>query len=80
MPVLIVPHGYDSEYYAFLEMTAHANGDGFIIDRRRLERRTTMDTRQDNRRSADRRGPPPVSWDRDGLIVIRDDAPRRNPA
>jgi hypothetical protein len=70
MSAMIVPRGCHSDYYAFLSMTAAANGDQLVIDRRLAERRHRLKTRVDNRRCSERRGPPPATWERDGLIMI----------
>jgi hypothetical protein len=70
MSVIIVPRGCHSDYYAYLAMTADANGDTLIVDRRVAERRSTTRFPVDRQRPSDRRGPPPVTWTRGGLIVI----------
>ena len=75
MSVLIVPRGLDDEYYKFLTMTVRANGDQLVIDRRTSERRRSATSIADNRRSGDRRGPLPVTWERDGLILLPDASP-----
>ena len=57
MSAMIVPRGCHNDYYAFLSMTAGANGDQLIIDRRTAVRRHMLKTRADNRRCSERRGP-----------------------
>lgn len=75
MTVLIVPRGFAAAYYEFLGMTTRANGDQLVVDRRAAERRQMTGARPDDRRASDRRGPPPVTWERDGLIVLPHDSP-----
>jgi hypothetical protein len=71
MAALIVPRGETAEFYEFLTITAKANGDELIIDRRRRHRRRHRNQAVGHRQSAeDRRGPIPARWDRDDLIVI----------
>jgi hypothetical protein len=71
MAALIVPRGETVEFYEFLRITAHANGDELIIDRRETQRRrhssATVGTRQ---AAEDRRGPIPARWERDEIIVV----------
>jgi hypothetical protein len=71
MAALIVPRGETAEFYQFLRITAQANGDELIIDRRETQRRrqtgVTVGTRQ---AAEDRRGPIPARWERDELIVV----------
>jgi hypothetical protein len=73
--VLIVPRGSAEAYYEFLGITTGANGDQLVVDRRVAERRQMTEDRPDDRRASDRRGPPPVTWERDGLIVLPRDSP-----
>ena len=71
MAALIVPRGETAEFYEFLSITARANGDELIIDRRRRHRRRHKDQAVGQRQSAeDRRGPIPERWGRDEVIVI----------
>jgi hypothetical protein len=74
MSVLIVPRGLPADYYEFLALTARTNGDLLIVDRRTSQRRRALDARADDRRTADRRGPAPITWTRDGLIVLPNEA------
>jgi hypothetical protein len=71
-----VPRGFHAAYYEFLALTARANGDQLVVDQRASERRRLTHTKSDDRRSSDRRGPPPVTWARDGLILLSDDSAR----
>jgi hypothetical protein len=77
--VLIVPRGQHADYYKFLGVTARINGDVLVVDRRGIERRQA-ERRQmprptpESRRLTDRRGPEPATWQRYGLIVVRDEA------
>jgi hypothetical protein len=51
-------------------MTADANGDELVIDRRSRERRQVFGREgSEERRSTDRRRPTPSTWTRDGVIV-----------
>ena len=77
MAVLIVPRGLDSTYYRFLKLTAEANGDIVIVDRRVGERRQGAPPTPDDRRRTDRRGPAPSTWVRDGVIVVSKDVPEQ---
>jgi hypothetical protein len=74
MSILIVPRGLNALYYEFLSLTAFANRDQLVIDRRRSERRRSDLDRSDDRRSTDRRNPLPPTWSRDGVIVLVDDS------
>lgn len=72
MATLIVPRGLSEEYYEFLAITAGANREQILIDRRRGSRRGKHDVSMDERRAGDdRRGPVPEMWTRDSLIVLR---------
>ena len=77
MPILIVPRGFRAEYYEFLAVTTRANGDELVVDRRTSERRRNVNSRTGDRRGSDRRGPPPVSWVRDGVIVLAGESGRK---
>jgi hypothetical protein len=71
MSVLIVPRGETAEFYEFLSLTARTNGDEMIVDRRRRKRRRHQNTAIGKRQAEeDRRGPVPVRWQRDDLIVL----------
>ena len=71
MAALIVPRGETAEFYKFLSITAKANGDELIIDRRRRQGRRHKNQAVGNSQSAeDRRGPIPEQWDRDEVVVI----------
>jgi hypothetical protein len=71
MAALIVPRGETAEFYEFLGITARANGDELIVDRRRRQRRRHKNQAVGKRQSPeDRRGPIPEQWDRDDLIVV----------
>jgi len=76
--VLIVPRGFHAEYYTFLALTTRANGDQLVVDRRASERRRLTHTKADDRRRSDRRGPPPVTWARDGLIMLSGDSAQKS--
>jgi hypothetical protein len=71
MAALIVPRGETDEFYEFLRITAKANGEQLIIDRRHNQRRRhsghVIGTRQARE---DRRGPIPEQWQRDEVILI----------
>ncbi len=71
MAVIIVPRGMDAHYYKFLKLTAEANGDVVVVDRREGERRQAPGVPAENRRHTDRRAPPPAMWERDGVIVLQ---------
>lgn len=71
MAALIVPRGETAEFYEFLGITARANGDELIVDRRRTERRRHKNTAVGKRQAGDdRRGPIPERWERDDMIVV----------
>lgn len=71
MAALIVPRGETAEFYKFLGITAKANGDDLIVDRRRRQRRRHRNQAVGKRQSLeDRRGPIPEQWDRDEVMVI----------
>ena len=69
MQAMIVPQGMDPSYYTFLRITADANGQQLLVDRRLRERRAAHQTGIDRRRS-DRRGPLPRTWTEDGFLLI----------
>jgi len=71
MAALIVPRGETVEFYEFLRITAHTNGDELIIDRREGQRRQQTSATVGTRQAAeDRRGPIPARWERDEFIVL----------
>ena len=71
MPMLIVPRGETAEFYEFLSISARANGDQMVIDRRRRARRRPYSEGVGKRVAPeDRRGPVPERWERDDLIVL----------
>jgi len=71
MAALIVPRGETAEFYQFLRITAQANGDELIIDRREAQRRRHSSSHVGTRQaSEDRRGPIPARWERDEIIVV----------
>ena len=75
MAKLIVRRGMRPEYYGFLTMTAVANGDEVIVDRRR---RTASDPAEVvDPGLADRRGPRSERWIDDDVIVV--DGPQAAP-
>ena len=66
---LIVPRGMDRGYYTFLRITAEANGEELLVDRRLRERRTTPQIGVE-RRASDRRGLLPRTWTENGFLLI----------
>jgi hypothetical protein len=72
MTTLIVARGETTEFYKFLAVTAKANRETIIIDRRRTNTRRLdqYGAVRDRRRSTDRRRPQPSSWERDRVIVV----------
>ena len=71
MAVLIVPRGETAEFYEFLNLSARANGDEMVIDRRHRKRRRAGSEGVGKRLAPDdRRGPVPQRWERDDLIVL----------
>jgi uncharacterized glyoxalase superfamily metalloenzyme YdcJ len=69
MKAMIVPRGMDPSYYTFLRITAEANGQQLLVDRRLRERREAQQTGVE-RRVSDRRGPLPQTWTEDGFLLI----------
>ena len=74
---IVVPRDMAPAYYFFMRATAKTDGMALIVDRRLdarglRERRSRVETGSD-RRVRDRRGPPPVSWTRDGFLRVRDE-------
>jgi hypothetical protein len=70
MGAMIVRRGLDPSYYFFTEITVKANGMTLIVDRRHRERRLEGWHARIERRTDDRRTEPPVSWTREGVMVI----------
>ena len=71
MNMMIVPRGFDPSYYFFTEITANANHMALIVDRRVHARRLGVQKVEiDERANDDRRANPPISWTRDGFIVV----------
>jgi uncharacterized glyoxalase superfamily metalloenzyme YdcJ len=66
---MIVPRGMDPGYYTFLRITAKANGEELLVDRRLRERRAAQQNGPE-RRAADRRGSLPRTWTEDGFLLI----------
>jgi hypothetical protein len=73
MAKLIVRRGMRPEYYGFLSMTAGANGDEVIVDRRRKNGTGSLETLVQ-----ERRGPRSEKWIDDDVIVV--DGSRRTEA
>jgi len=69
MTKLIVRRGLDPEYYGFMTVTAAANGDELIVDRRRVANRPPRDSRPESE-TADRRGPASEKWIDEDVIVV----------
>ena len=76
MDAIIVRRGMRPEYYNFMEITSRVNGVELVLDRRLVERRRTPGVVAPERRAIERRGPPPPSWIRDGVILLRGRAAR----
>ena len=70
MAKLIVRRGMQPEYYGFLSVTAGANGDELIVDRRRVAKSRTQDNPQ-GPEIADRRGPASEKWIDEDVIVVQ---------
>ena len=70
MNAMIVPRGMDPGYYTFLRITAEANREELLVDRRLRERRTEQRTGIE-RRAGDRRGPVPRTWTEGGVLLIQ---------
>jgi hypothetical protein len=75
MAKLIVRRGMRPEYYGFLTMTAVANGDEVIVDRRRQTASDPADALHPG--FPDRRGPRSEKWIDDDVIVV--DGPGASP-
>jgi hypothetical protein len=70
MNALIVQRGLNPLYYLFTEITVKANDMTLIIDRRVRERRLGIQQAEAERRANDRRAGPPVTWTRDGFMLV----------
>ena len=70
MTMLIVRRGLSHSYMAFLRVFARHRGLEVTIDRRTGERRSREVTALPERRQAERRGPPPRTWDQADFIAI----------
>jgi hypothetical protein len=68
MAKLIVRRGMRPEYYGFLSMTAGANGDEVIVDRRRQNGAYPAKIRESG--LEDRRGPCSEKWIDGDVIVV----------
>ena len=68
MAKLIVRRGMRPEYYGFLTMTAVANGDEVIVDRRRQNGADSTEAAPEP--FPDRRGPRSERWIDDDVIVV----------
>jgi len=70
MAKLIVRRGMRSEYYGFLSVTAVANGDELIVDRRR-GMRASSDEGAAEAETPDRRSPAPRKWIEEDVLVVK---------
>ena len=70
MSKLIVRRGMRPEYYGFLSLTAVANGDEVIVDRRRSTNSRSQDG-PGEQESHERRSPVSGKWIDEDVIVIR---------
>jgi hypothetical protein len=68
MAKLIVRRGMRPEYYGFLSMTAIANGDEVIVDRRRRAEESAPESLEPS--FPNRRGPRSEKWIDDDVIVV----------
>ncbi len=68
MAKLIVRRGMRPEYYGFLSVTAVANGDEVIVDRRRRSAENAAE--RGDPEFIDRRGPRSERWIDDDVIVV----------
>jgi hypothetical protein len=70
--MIIVPRGETKEFYEFMAVTAHANGDSLVVDRRVQEnRRADSYGAAPEKRRVERRHPAPSSWTHDDVIVVK---------
>ena len=70
MAKLIVRRGMHPEYYGFLNVTAVANGDEVIVDRRRVANYPPLRSAPEAE-TADRRGPASEKWIDEDVIVVQ---------
>ena len=70
MTMLIVRRGLSHSYMAFLRVYARNRGLVVTLDRRTEERRSRRVDALPDRRQAERRGPPPNTWDRADFVAI----------
>jgi hypothetical protein len=70
MAKLIVRRGMRPQYYGFLSVTAVANGDELIVDRRRA-RAALAEEGAPNPEIEDRRGPASEKWIDEDVIVVQ---------
>jgi hypothetical protein len=73
MAKLIIRRGMGPQYYGFLSVTAAANGDELIVDRRRVAFYRSR-TGPPVPKSVDRRGPASEKWVDGDVIVVRDES------
>jgi hypothetical protein len=71
--MLIVPRGETKEFYEFMSVTTHANGDELVIERRQRGRRLELYGAAPEKRYTDRRGSVPAVLMQDDLTVIDPD-------
>jgi hypothetical protein len=69
--VLIVRRGMSDAYYFYLQKFAVANEVALVQDRRVDDRRHWLLNVPANRRNTDRRAPPPTTWAKGDVVVIR---------
>lgn len=80
--VLIVRRDMSPQYYFFFEIFAKQNRLNVVVDRRVDERRSRPGHVFAERRSSDRRGPPPPTWDEGDIVIPHDrqvEAPMKPP-
>jgi hypothetical protein len=70
MKKLIVRRGLGESYYAFLRVFAASRRLDVTVDRRQSERRHLREQPPTDRRSGDRRGPLPGTWDLADFVAI----------
>jgi len=71
MDYLIVRRGLAPSYYEFLKVFAAERHLKIIVDRRKADRRSARRPIEQERRQADRRGPPPTTWRAGDFVVVR---------
>jgi len=67
---LIVRRDLDERYHDFLQAFARVRGLDLIVDRRQRERRQRAASVEHDRRTGERRGPPPDSWQTADFIIV----------